>query len=444
MTLPRLKSILPRSLFWRTFLILIVPIILLQLLVGLVFFQRHYQRVTEQLTSGVALELRLAIAEIESAQSPQDAMRNLNEVAAPLDIAFDLDPGAISEPAVRRSAFDFTGGTLVETVQDAIKQPVAIDLVRDTRMVHIAIQTRRGTLTAAIPRSRMTVTNPHQLLVLMLTAALLLSTLAVLFLRNQVRPIHRLAEAAEAFGKGRALAFRPAGAEEVRRAGTAFVAMRGRLERQIEQRTNMLSGVSHDLRTPLTRMKLTLALMDDSEETRDLSLDVGQMEGMLDSFLDFARGDALEETQAVDPCDLARNTVGNARREGVRIELACLFDPDKGKDVQLRPVAMGRALQNLVGNAARHSTEVRLSVQLNARRLDFIVEDNGPGIAPSDYARALAPFSRLDGARNLNSSNSTGLGLSIALDVARSHGGNLELSGSPDMGGLRAVLHLPR
>ena len=297
-----------------------------------------------------------------------------------------------------------------------------------------------------MPRDRLSVSNPHQLLVLMILAAILLTAVAIVFLRNQVRPIRALAEAAEAFGKGRSLPFRPAGAEEVRRAGAAFLSMRSRLERQIEQRTQMLSGVSHDLRTPLTRMKLTLALMDESEETRDLRQDIDQMERMLGEFLAFARGDSLEETVATDPFALAERVAEDARRAGA--EVRCCVDERRGPrrpGVPMRPGAVARALQNLVGNAARHGSRVLAdgaALRQVARLRRRGRRPRHPRGRPRPGAAALHPARRR--AQPGRGGGSVGLGLSIALDVARSHGGSLELGESAELGGLRATLRLPR
>jgi two-component system osmolarity sensor histidine kinase EnvZ len=444
MALPQLRSVLPRSLFARSLAILLVPIIVLQLVVGLVFFQRHYLRVTEQMTRGVAGEIAYAVEQIDAAGDPVRAARRIAELALALNLGLRLAPGAAIEPGVRRDVLDATGAKLAATFADEIGRPVAIDLQSSPGDALIAIQTSRGVLEAEVPRTRLSVSNPHQLLVLMIIAAILLSAVAVLFLRNQVRPIRALAEAAEAFGKGRSLAFRPAGAEEVRRAGAAFLAMRNRIERQIEQRTQMLSGVSHDLRTPLTRMKLTLALMDDCDDTRDLARDADQMERMLGEFLAFARGDSLEETVPTDPFRLAAEIAENARRAGAEVALAETNETPQDPLVLLRPGAVARAVQNLVGNAARHGSRVALQVRLLPKSLVFAVEDDGPGIPEAERARALAPFARLDAARNLDTGGSVGLGLSIALDVARSHGGSLELGQSAELGGLRAILRLPR
>jgi two-component system osmolarity sensor histidine kinase EnvZ len=421
-----------------------VPIVVLQLVVGFLFFQRHYQRVTEQMTRSVAMELTYAADRIDAAADAAEVARVLADLQGPLNLRLAYEPGGTVTPEVRRDRLDLSGGAVVSTLDLALYRPVAVDLATEPRIASIALQTISGVLRAEVPRSRLSVSNPHQLLVVMSLSALVLSAIALLFLRNQIRPIRRLAEAADAFGKGRSLALRPAGAEEVRRATAAFLSMRARLERQIEQRTQMLSGVSHDLRTPLTRMKLTLALMDEGEEVAHLRRDVDEMERMLGEFLAFARGEGTEETTLADPFVLARAIVEDARRSGTAIELTERNETPRDPLVAMRRVAVQRAVQNLVGNAARHGRRVALAVRLLPKTLDFVVEDDGPGIPPADRARALQPFARLDPARNQNLGGNVGLGLTIALDVARSHGGSLELGDSPALGGLRAVLRLPR
>jgi two-component system osmolarity sensor histidine kinase EnvZ len=445
MALPVMKSLLPRSLLGRALLILLVPIVVLQLVVGLVFFQRHYQRVTEQMTRGVALEINYAIAAIEEAADAEEAARRLDTIAAPLRLALRLSPGAPLEPGVGLAPYDLTGRTLVATLQDEIKRPLMIDLTTDDRLARVAVQTGMGLLAADVPRTRLSVSNPHQLLVLMILAAVVLTAIAILFLRNQVKPIRLLAEAAEAFGKGRSVALRPAGAEEVRRAAAAFLNMRARLERQIEQRTQMLSGVSHDLRTPLTRMKLTLELMEEGEEREGLRQDIDQMERMLGEFLTFARGDSLEDSTPTDPVALAERIADDARRSGGTLTL---MDPTgiagAAPLVEMRAGAVQRAVENLIGNAQRFGTTVALQVRVLPKTVEFVVEDDGPGIPEADRARALTPFSRLETARPLGAGGNVGLGLAIAQDAARSHGGTLELGESVALGGLRAVLRLPR
>lgn len=441
---PSARSVLPRSLFGRALLILLVPIVLLQLIVGLVFFQRHYSRVTEQMTRGVAYEIAYAIGRIEAAPDAVAAEAALGALARPLRLSLRLEPGAELEPGVERQAIDLTGRTLVATLFGELERPLAIDLVSDDRGVRIATATDKGLLVVEAPRSRLSVSNPHQLLVLMLVASIVLGAVAVGFLRNQIRPIRQLAEAAEAFGKGRSTPFRPAGAEEVRRAAGAFLNMRARIERAIDQRTAMLSGVSHDLRTPLTRMKLTLALMAEGEEAEGLRQDIDQMERMVAEFLAFARGDGLEESARADPFALAARLVEDAERGGASVALSAVNETPQDLLVEMRPVAVRRAVENLLGNALRYGRHVALQVRLLPKTLDFVVEDDGPGIAPEDRARALAPFARLDASRNQDAGGGVGLGLAIALDVARGHGGSLELGRSAALGGLRAVLRLPR
>ena len=440
------RPILPRGLFYRAILILLIPMIVLQLVVGYVFFERHYQRVTHQMTRGVAQELLYTIDQIENAASPAAIARHLNEIEHPLSFELALLHDRAPEAGARLEGLDLTGRAIIQALQAAIDRPLLVDLTAVPRAVRIEIGTEVGVLRADVPRGRMTVQNPHQLLVLMVIAALILTAIAVLFLRNQIRPIRHLAEAADAFGKGRSVPFRPAGAEEIRRAGAAFLSMRARIERQIEQRTQMLSGVSHDLRTPLTRMKLSLEMMDESEDVAALRRDVDEMERMLAEFLAFARGDSTEAVEAVDPVALARTVAEGAERTGAAIEVAVRDESHAPAphSVPLRPVAVSRALQNLVGNAARHARRCRLTVRLLPKTLEFVVEDDGPGIPPADRARALQPFARLDAARNLDRGGSVGLGLTIALDVARAHGGTLELADSADLGGLRATVRLPR
>jgi two-component system osmolarity sensor histidine kinase EnvZ len=299
-----------------------------------------------------------------------------------------------------------------------------------------------GFVTVDVPRRRVSASNPHQLLVLMIVTSVVMTFVAFHFLRAQLRPITKLAEAADAFGKGQHLPYRPRGALEVRAAGRAFLDMRARIERQIDSRTRMLSGISHDLRTPLTRLRLGLSLLPEDDETRALLDDVAQMQRMVDEFLAFARGDAMEETAPVDPVALARGVVEAALRGGTPVRLAA---PAAGAaPVALRPQAVARALENLVGNAARFGTQVLVTVAPGERHLRLVVEDDGPGIPRDRRDEAMQPFARLDAARDPNRGGGVGLGLSIAADVARSHGGELVLGDSAALGGLRAELVLAR
>ncbi len=444
MTIPWLKHYLPRSLFSRALLILVIPIVAIQVVVTGLFIQRHYAGVTAQMTGAVALEILYAIDMVEQATDDAAANAELGRLAVPLGLFLSLAPGGRVSPDELRRFYDLSGNAVADTLQRRIDRPMTVDLLRDEKVIFVRVQTARGVLAAEIPRRRVIASNPHLLLVWMLGTSGVLTFIAILFLRNQVRPIKELAQAAEEFGKGRSLRFRPGGAEEVRRAGAAFLAMRGRIERQIEQRTRMLSGVSHDLRTPLTRMKLALAMAEPGEETEDLTRDVEEMERMLEGFLAFARGEGTEEPTETDPIVLAHAIAGDARRAGRPIDLDTRCDTPQAPGIALRPVAVRRAVQNLVDNALAYGRAVALSARLGARAVEFVVEDDGPGIPEARRDEALRPFVRLDPARNQNAGGGVGLGLSIALDVARSHGGGLELGVSERLGGLKATLRLPR
>jgi len=290
-----------------------------------------------------------------------------------------------------------------------------------------------------VNRRRMSAANPHQLIVLMVFASVLLTVIAYFFLRRQLRPITKLAEAAEEFGKGRAVSYKPRGAQEVRAAGRAFLDMRARIERQIEQRTLMLSGVSHDLRTPLTRMRLALALMPEDAEVEALQADVSQMEQMVDEFLAFVRGDAMEGSEPTDVVALLREVV---ERAGPGVKLVSVDGTPE--PVEMRPQAIVRAVENLVSNAQRFGSQVELRLIFQDRSLRIVVEDDGPGIPADRREEALRPFTRLDSSRDPNRGAGVGLGLSIASDIALSHGGALRLSQSEALGGLRVDLVIAR
>lgn len=385
MTAPprNLRNLLPRGLFSRAILILLVPVVVLQLVVGAVFFERHYQRVTAQMTEGVAQELVRILDLIEGADT-DEASRRLEAIDPLLSYDLTLLPGASLTPGTIRERFDFTGATVIATLEGELDRPLRVDLVSVPRMVRVEVASAAGVLRADVPRARVTVPNPHQLLVLMVIAGLILTTIAVLFLRNQVRPISRLAEAAEAFGKGRSFPFRPTGAEEVRRAGSAFLSMRARIERQIEQRTRMLSGVSHDLRTPLTRMKLTLAMMEEDEDVEALRRDVDEMDAMLSDFLAFARGAATDDPVETDPVALARAVVEDARRGGSEIELAVR---DESREATASPSSSsGRA-----PSPARSTTSSAMPRATAAGRGSRSASCRRPSISPSRMTAPASP-----------------------------------------------------
>lgn len=435
------KSFLPRGLYGRAALILIVPIVTIQLVVSVTFIQRHFERVTEQLTGGIAVELTLLLDEANAAPSAAAARAALLRLADPLAIRVSLPATDTAPAADRTEATDLSGRVVIRTLRDRLPLLSPVDLTAGDGEVRLHHPTRWGDVALTVPRARMSATNPHQLLVLMIATSVLMTLIAYLFLSNQLRPIERLSRAAEAFGKGQVIPYSPRGATEVRAAGHAFLDMRSRIERQIEQRTMMLSGVSHDLRTPLTRLRLGLSLLPEDEETLALLGDVAEMERLVDEFLAFARGDATEAVEPVDPAVLARRVVENAERIG---GAAAFRQEGLSCQVPLRPQSVTRALENLVGNALRHGSKAELTLAMGENWVRFTVEDDGPGIPEARRAEAMTPFGRLDAARDPNRGGGVGLGLSIASDIARSHGGELRLGQSERLGGLKAELVLAR
>lgn len=434
-----IKKGLPRGLYGRAALILIVPIVTLQLVVSVGFLQRHFEDVSRQLTTALGYDLNVISDRLRSG-GIADAGPLAEELGMIVHPA--RSPDWLRESTQRRRWYDFSGRVVIATLNAMVPEVVWIDLVESGRRVFLGLDAGQGqAMVLEIGRRRVSASNPHQLFVLMIFTGVLMTAVAYVFLRNQLRPIRRLARAAEAFGKGRMEPYKPAGAVEVRAAGRAFLDMRARIERQIEQRTMMLSGVSHDLRTPLTRMKLSLSMMEDAPDTADLRRDVEEMEALLTTFLDFARAEALDDPEPADVLQIARDAAGDAARLGGDVSLNL---PAEAPEIALRPQAVRRALSNLLTNALRYGTRARLSVTVLDRALRFTVEDDGPGIAPEDRAEAVRPFARLDRARNQDRGSGVGLGLAIANDIARGHGGTMRLSESEDLGGLRVDLVLAR
>ncbi|GAB5446541.1 MAG: ATP-binding protein [Gymnodinialimonas sp.] len=429
-----IKRFLPRGLYGRAALILIVPVVTIQLVVSSVFLQRHFEDVTQQMTSALGLDFNLVLDTLDAA-GPDAA----EALASALEIEVSTPRVAVGDEWY---FYDLSGVVVIEVLRERVPGIVAIDLRTDERQVYVVVARETGAPVAlSTQRRRASAAAPHQLLVIMVATGILMTLVAYLFLRNQLRPIRRLANAAEEFGKGRRAEYRPSGATEVRSAGRAFLDMRGRIEGYLEQRTLMLSGVSHDLRTPLTRMRLALGMMEEGPDRDALTQDVEEMEALVATFLDFVRGDALDDPEPVDPLALVTRVVENARRSGGDITLHL---PEAVEPVMMRPMAVQRAVTNLVSNALRYGGTTAVSVTVQDRTLRITVEDAGPGIPADRREDALRPFIRLDTARNQNQGSGVGLGLAITQDIIRRHGGSLNLSDSVTLGGLRVDLTLPR
>lgn len=436
-----LKPYTPRSLFARAILILLLPIIVLQIVVTVLFLTRHFEDVTKQMADAVAREILLVLDIVDASPDRGSVSSEVIRQAGQLALtAVPVDVARVPQ-SMQRVWFDFSGRVIFSRLLERVPHIQVIDLL-DEDLVKVYVPSRHGPMRLTFDRDRISAQNPHQLFVNMLFFGGLVTFIAIFYLRKQVRPIKQLARAAEAFGRGRHEPYTPKGAIEVRAAGNAFLDMRARIERQIEQRTLMLSGVSHDLRTPLTRMRLSLSMLDDAEREL-LEQDVEDMQQMLDAFLNFVKGAGEGETEDVDPCELVQSTVEDAKRAGRNVTLM----PPEGDGVgtvKLNALAIRRAVDNLISNAVRYGTKAEVSVMVSEKSLRIRVEDNGPGIAEERRAEAIKPFTRLDLARNQNRGGGVGLGLAIANDIARAHGGILRLGASDRLGGLQADIVIAR
>lgn len=438
-----LKKYMPRGIYGRGALILLVPVVVIQLVVMITFSQRYFEDITRQLSSGVVAEIGLYVEAIKELPE-EDLPRTLSALDTQLGFVSSL--GDMAPVENHRPWYDVSARVIASELRAALPKIEGMDVASDTRRVVTSIQTPRGRLRIDFPRGRASASNPHQLMVWTVFTGLVMTLIAFIFLRNQLRPIRQLARAAEAFGRGESRPFRPTGAVELRSAGAAFLNMRARIERQIEQRTLMLSGVSHDLRTPLTRIRLGLSILDvpesEAKDVQEMMGDLDEMERLIDAFLDFARADATEETVEIDLADLLADAMARSERAGRVVELGDM--PSEPVRFKARPMALARAIDNLLTNARRYGGQTRLSLKLFERAVVISVEDDGPGIAEDQRGRALQPFVRLDAARNQNRGSGVGLGLAIAHDVARRHGGTLRLGESKALGGLKADLVLAR
>ena len=433
-----IKRVLPRTMFGRSLLIVVVPIVLLQAIAAWIFFDRHWAAVSWRLSAGVAGDIALLIEAMQGAESDTKAPRFLERAAVLTDLDVKVTPGErlSPPPASSRTLLEYQ---LTQAIRGRVNLPFHVTTLHDPYAIRINVQLSDGVLTVNVPRDRLYSSTTYIFVMWMVGSSLVLLAVATVFLRNQVKSLRRLAAAADGFGKGHPVPFfKIEGAVEVRQAAIAFMKMRDRIQRQVRQRTQMLAGVSHDLRTPLTRMKLALELLHNDPSVEELKSDVAEMERMVHGYLDFARGEGTEIPVETDISLLLEDMAAAMRREGT--PLAVAVPPEYVTTV--RPNALRRCISNLISNARRHGSHVWLTGLVVADGIDILVDDDGPGIRLADRDRAFRAFVRLDSSRN-PSTGGIGLGLTIARDVARSHGGEVTLETSPQ-GGLRARVHLPR
>lgn len=432
------KGILPKGLYARALFIIIAPMVILQSVVAFVFMERHWNTVTRRLSAAVVQDIA-AVIDLRKG-FPQDRdYAELRRIAQDrLGLVVDFLPATELPPVGPKPFFSLLDQALSEELRKKIGRPFWIDTVGRSNLVEIRIRLDEAVMRTFAHRNAAYASNSEIFLLWMVGTSLVLITVAILFLRNQIRPILRLTEAVESFGKGREVPnLRARGAKEVRRAAVAFLEMKARVERTIEQRTTMLAGVSHDLRTVLTRFKLELALLDDSAETDAMKKDIDEMSRMLEAYLAFARGDGGERSEPIDMAAFLDELKTDVERHGRRTTVQFHGYPV----ATVRPHAFKRCLANLVSNAARFGSAITVTGHRDHRYMTITVDDNGPGIPPNRRDDVFKPFLRLDDARNQDEAGS-GLGLAIARDIARSHGGDVMLGDSP-MGGLRASVRIP-
>ena len=420
---------MPKRLYWRAAFILLFPVIFLQLIVSVVIIKRHFEGVTEQMTGTVASQIKLIATKVEAAEI--DAAIELSEALNMKLLALESDKSI----GLNSKRFYDVSGIVVIRELYKLKWVQNVDLLDDD-YVTVTLRLADMIFQLQFDRARVSASNPHQLIVNMVVFGAFFTLIAFMYLRNQLRPITRLAVAAEAFGRGQTVPYTASGAIEVKAAGNAFLEMRNRIERHIEQRTMILSGVSHDLRTPLTRLKLGISLLD-SDDKEPLERDVEEMRLMLDEFLTFAKAQDNEQSnfELLTVSSILDNLKDDYQRSNAKLQVANNITTGS---YFMRPSLIRRALDNIIGNALRYGTLANLKVTIDNEYINFIVEDDGPGIPAEMRPEALKPFSRLDPARNQDKGMGVGLGLPIASDIAQAHGGSLRLLKSDKYGGLRA------
>lgn len=435
-----LANVLPKGLYKRSLLIVILPMVLLQTAVTFAFMQHHWELVTRRLSEAVARDVGALTDLYRKLPAGEDDAFLSNLASERFRMDATVLPAGPLPPAAPSSFFaalDPLTRTLPSEIKSQLHEPFWLDTIGRSGLMEIRVDLGDRVLRLVTRRSLAYEANAHIFVLWMLAAMLVLLTVAVIFLRNQIRPILRLARAAEDFGKGRDLDFSPHGAREVRQAGYAFIEMKRRVERATEQRTTMLNGVSHDLRTILTRFKLSLALLDNSTDSELLQRDVDEMGQMLEGYLAFARGDTSESATPTDIAGMLEDVRSDAERHGEEVGLHA----EGNLDIRVRPMAIKRCIGNLVANAQRHADHVEISARRDPQFVTIMIDDDGTGIPSAHREDVFRPFYRLDEARNQDQSGA-GLGLTIARDIARSHGGDITLSDSP-MGGLRAAVRIP-
>ena len=433
-----IKQFLPRSLLGRSLLIIVMPLILLQIVSTWIFYDRHWETITRRLAAAVAGEIASVIENRRTFVGAANEAHLLHTAQARLDLRINFKPGAILPNKPYTTGDSILDKTLGHALRERVRRPFHMDTQSHKDLVRIQVQLPDGIFDVAVDKERLFSSTTYIFVMWMVGTSLVLFAVAMVFMRNQVRPIRRLANAVENFGKGRDVRdFKPEGATEIRQAAAAFDMMRDRIQRMISQRTEMLAGVSHDLRTPLTRMKLQLAMLEESADIADLKADISEMEKMVEVYLSFARGEGAESVTVSNVSDILAEIVNRIDKKDTDITLQTSGD----LSVPLRPNAFRRCVTNLVNNALIYGGNASIQASRTQGAIQITIDDSGPGIPENQREEVFRPFYRLDNARGPDKAG-TGLGLAIARDVIRGLGGDLVLENSPT-GGTRARMRLP-
>ena len=435
-----IKRFLPRTLFGRSLLILVIPVFLIQVVTAVIFMDGHWEKITARLANAVAGEIAVISGQTIEDREALDSLRSLAKNNLSLDIHYH-DNAVLSQFDEKAAVFSTVKKTLHEALSEKLRQPYMVTIDVPLKMLTIYIQKETGVLAVSVPQSRLFSSSGYVFLLWMTGISILLLAVAILFMRNQIRPIRRLAVATDRFGKGRPIpaTFKPEGAHEVRQAAAAFIGMHDRIKKQIQQRTAMLAGVSHDLRTPLTRMKLQVSMLPESTDIEDLKQDIRDMERMIDSYLEFARTETEEEYEVIDPQEMLKRIIG--KLDPAQNLIAFSVEDYKASSINVQPLALERAVENVIGNAVVYAEKVWVSLKKEKNNLLINVDDNGPGIENDMYEEVFKPFVRGEPSRNINTGG-VGLGLSIARDAVHKHGGDITL-GPSNKGGLQVTIKIP-
>ncbi|MBX2834665.1 MAG: HAMP domain-containing protein [Micavibrio sp.] len=439
-----IKKLLPRTLLGRSLLILIVPVILIQIMTTYIFFDRHWSKMTMRLSYAVAGEIAVIVDMFEQSETKDEYDVYINSMGKHLELRTTFREDMQRLPDVGRTHIsevweNIVAQTLERELNAMIRHAFVMDFDFSQKAINVFVKVDGGVLEFYLPQRRLFSSSGYIFLLWVFAVSLLLLTISIVFMRNQVRPIRRLAVAAERFGKGRDMhSFKASGAREVRQASEAFIDMQRRIKRQVQQRTDMLAGISHDLRTPLTRLKLEIEMLSSEYDISPMKSDVAQMERMIAGYLEFVRGEGDEAVSSVSLLDTLEVLAEGAERQGVEV----VRDFGSVQRVYVRPVAFERAIGNIISNGVKYAnSKVWITTYQNNNKGYILIEDDGPGIAPELHDEVFKPFKRVDNSRNTETGG-VGLGLSIAMDVIQSHGGMIEMADSA-YGGLKVAVRLP-